>query len=91
MVAERGLAEHLQPAPRLAVAIYAGGDVTEVACWAHARRKFFEVAHLWRRKSTTIPLPSFEELPRCICDMPRVHNAGHDDPKAGMSGRAASE
>ena len=22
--------------------IYAGGDVTEVACWAHARRKFFE-------------------------------------------------
>jgi hypothetical protein len=22
--------------------IYAGGDVTEVACWAHARRKFFD-------------------------------------------------
>lgn len=33
--------------------IYAGGDVIEVACWAHARRKFFEAQSSDGRRSHT--------------------------------------
>lgn len=32
--------------------IYAGGEVTEVACWAHARRKFYDAQDSDRRRST---------------------------------------
>ncbi|MEW5864390.1 MAG: IS66 family transposase [Pseudomonadota bacterium] len=30
-------------------ALYAGGKIIEVGCWAHARRKFFEIAQAARR------------------------------------------
>jgi len=33
--------------------IYAGGQVTEVACWAHARRKFFEASNTDRERAHT--------------------------------------
>ncbi len=35
--------------------IYHKGDVTEVACWAHARRKFFDAKSTDEKQSTHMP------------------------------------
>jgi transposase len=36
--------------------LYASGEITEAACWAHARRKFFDIHAMAEKTNTSAPL-----------------------------------
>ena len=63
-------------------ALYDGGAITEVACWAHARRKIFDV---WKAKQSTIAKDALDQIARLYRIEARLRGL---DPEARRAGRA---
>lgn len=57
-------------------ALYAGGRIVEVGCWAHARRKFFEIAEAAPKDSRTTAHEALDWIGRLY----RIETDIHDKP-----------